>query len=115
VATPGTGGTGGGGGSVPQTLAPGELCTPPNATDLKVRIEPPTIFVPTCAAGSVCVTRQVKVVVDPDLCPSADLQNAKDLDVPIPAQITFTTMDGTIVPRRAAARSASTSPRSRWR
>ncbi len=96
--TPGTGGSGGGGGSVPQTLSPGELCTPPNATDLRVRIEPPTIFVPTCAAGSVCGTRTVKVVVDPDLCPSADLADAKDLDVPVPATITFTTMDGTIVP-----------------
>lgn len=91
--TTGTGGGGGTGGG--ETVAPGELCTPPSAANLKVRIEPANVFVPTCAAGSACVARPVRIVVDPDLCPPTEAGNT---DVPIPAAITVTTMDGTLVP-----------------
>ena len=94
--TGGTGSTGGGGGAA--TLAPGELCTPPNVADLAMRIEPAQVFVPTCAAGSTCVTRSVRLVVDPDLCPSINPNDAADTDVPIPAAITVTTEDGEVVP-----------------
>ena len=100
VTPAGTGGTGGGGGS-PEVLSPGETCTPPRATDLKIRVEPATVFVPTCAAGSVCITRPVRVTVDPDLCPSVNPKDAADVDVPIPAAITVTTMDGEAVPMPA--------------
>lgn len=93
----GTGGTGGGGGTPPMLTA-GEVCTPPSASDVKIRVEPAVVFVPTCAAGSVCVTRPVHLTVDPDLCPSMNTKDAADLDVPIPAAITVTTMDGEIVP-----------------
>lgn len=95
---PGTGGAGGTGGGGAETLAPGELCTPPNAADLALRIEPSQVFVPTCAAGSTCVTRPVRLVVDPDLCPSANPQDPADTDVPTPAAITVTTEDGNVVP-----------------
>ena len=91
-----TGSTGGGGGAA--TLAPGELCTPPNVADLAMRIEPAQVFVPTCAAGSTCVTRSVRLVVDPDLCPSINPNDAADTDVPIPAAIKVTTEDGEVVP-----------------
>ena len=95
---PGTGGTGGTGGGGAPMLAPGELCTPPSASNIALRIEPAQVFVPTCAAGSTCVTRPVRLVVDPDLCPPANPQDAADTDVPIPAAITVTTENGDIVP-----------------
>ncbi|MEP7123928.1 MAG: hypothetical protein ABJE95_23570 [Byssovorax sp.] len=100
VTPTGTGGTGGGGGS-PTMLSPGEVCTPPKASDVRLRIEPATVFVPTCAAGAVCVTRPVRVTADPDLCPSMNTKDAADLDVPVPAAITVTTLDGDVVPAPA--------------
>ena len=97
--TPGTGGAGGSGGAGgAATLSPGELCTPPNASDLALRIEPAQVFVPTCAEGAACVTRPVRLVVDPDLCPSTNPQDPADTDVPVPAKITVTTENGDIVP-----------------
>src|SRR4051812_38974833 len=82
---PGTGGAGGSGGGTGGTAAvsPGELCTPPNAADLALRVEPSEIFVPTCAAGSTCVTRPVRLVIDPDLCPSINPEDPADTDVPV--------------------------------
>lgn len=64
----GTGGTGGvdAGGNV---LNPGELCTQPPGDLMKVRVLPGAVFLPPCAgAKEGCTTRDLKVIVDPDIC-----------------------------------------------
>lgn len=98
--TTGTGGSGGAGGGVSTALAPGELCTAPSASSIALRVEPAQVFVPTCKDGATCVTRPVRVVVDPDLCPSG-IADAADLDVPVPAKLAITTEDADVVPAPA--------------
>jgi hypothetical protein len=52
-------------------LSPGEVCEPPEPTDVKIRVEPSFVVLPPCNVNALdCVTRQVNVVVDPDFCAS---------------------------------------------
>jgi hypothetical protein len=89
-------GTGGGGAGGGDTVAKGELCTPPNVADVKIRAQPATVFLPTCAAGTTgCTTRKVKLIVDPDLCPAADGQTAP---IPVPATLSLTSGDAGVAP-----------------
>src|SRR6185436_19515475 len=50
----------------------GEFCEPPEPSLVVVRAEPDVVVVPVCPDGSACVTRQVKVIVDPDFCQSPE-------------------------------------------
>src|SRR5688500_17409288 len=52
-------------------LGPGEVCTTPQASQIRVRVEPSSIVLPPCPtnpADPACVGRLIKVVVDPDVC-----------------------------------------------
>ncbi|HLM72776.1 MAG TPA: hypothetical protein VK459_08790, partial [Polyangiaceae bacterium] len=68
-------------------LGPGEVCFTPQASHVRIRVEPSSIVVPPCATGPgdpTCVGRIVKVIVDPDFC--------------VRTPVTFLSQDQTIVP-----------------
>ncbi|MCC6551944.1 MAG: hypothetical protein IT372_02835, partial [Polyangiaceae bacterium] len=75
-------------------LAPGEICTPPTAEQIRVRFEPSFVVVAPCAdaSGATCSTRAVNVVVDPDFCsPTAVKFDSSDAAIaPAPAEATVT-------------------------
>src|SRR3954464_14666401 len=65
----GAGGAGGAGGASPASgLIPGELCSEPDPSILKMRAAPGTVFVPPCSGAAACVRRKVRIALDPDVC-----------------------------------------------
>ncbi len=56
-------------GDPPPTLRPGDVCSDPQPNLVRLRFSPKQIFVPPCEGGGAdCVTRKVKVIVEPDVC-----------------------------------------------
>ena len=84
----------GAGGGAAVVVPAGEVCTTPVASALAARFEPAQIVLPRCArpGDSTCVTRSVKVRVNPDICQART--------------VVFTSSDATVV--AAPANSAFT-------
>ncbi|MBL8741275.1 MAG: hypothetical protein JNK04_09280, partial [Myxococcales bacterium] len=50
-------------------LLPGDICSAPAPNLVKARFSPSQVFVPACAASDAsCVSRKVRVIIEPDVC-----------------------------------------------
>lgn len=75
-----------------ETLAPGELCDAPSPDMVSIRFQPRFVALTPCAdpASGTCSTRQVKVLVDPDVCSPIPIRfESSSPDVPAPASATL--------------------------
>lgn len=88
----GTVGAGGAGGaSTASGVMPGELCSEPDPSILKMRAGPGTVFVPPCSGASACVRRKVRIALDPDVCSPRPVtfQSGDAAIAPAPAETSF--------------------------
>jgi hypothetical protein len=49
------------------TLRPGDVCSTPQPPSVRARFSPAQVFLPPCT-GDGCVTRSVRLIVEPDFC-----------------------------------------------
>lgn len=71
-------------GPKPPVLNPGDICATPQPNSVRVRFSPKQVFVPACDGGD-CITRKVKVIVEPDFCDEAGVTLTSSDEVAFPA------------------------------
>ena len=80
-------------------LRPGDVCAAPQPNLVRGRFSPARIFVPPCPAGATgCTTREVELIVEPDVCTRAPIELvASSPELNLPASPSVTLYQGTVV------------------